>query len=285
MTYKIIKLINNNVVFSENINHDEIIVFGKAIGFAKKPGDIIDPTQIVKVFALQTKQERNFLTNLVENIDPLFIDIASEIIKEFEMVLGTKVNDMLYLSLSDHISNAVSNAKEDFYLSLDILPQLKNTYPREYLIALKALDIIEKKTDIRLPEDEAGFVLIHYIGSQGKTFETNGKEKARFQVSVIKAIEEAYRFRINKDTFYYSRFLTHLSFFSARIKSNEQFSLGNDFVYSEIKDRYPEINNAVLVIEDIVYEFYKTTLTDEEKGYLALHILNLIKSTRKLEEQ
>ena len=51
--------------------------------------------------------------NLVESIDPMYIDIASAIVKEFETTLHTKINDMMVVSLSDHISNAIRKKKTD----------------------------------------------------------------------------------------------------------------------------------------------------------------------------
>ena len=284
MTYKITKLINNNVVFSKDENEKEIIIFGKAIGFSKKPGETIETSRIISIFTLQNKQERDYLTNLAENIDPLYIDIAIEIVQEFEKRLRIKVNDMMRLSLSDHISNAVSNAKENFFLKLDILYQLKGTYPQEYAIALDSLDLIEEKTGVKLPEDEAGFILLHYICSQGTIYESNGKEKANFQAAVVESIEKAYGFKINKNTFYYTRFLTHLSFFTARIKDYTLSVLGSDFVYQAAKTKYPEVVIAVENVEKIVEKTYGVKMSDEEKGYLALHILNLIKSTKDKEQ-
>lgn len=54
-------------------------------------------------------KEKNFLMNLVEDIDPVYIDITTKIIALFESRLHCKVNVMMNISLSDHIHNAVRN--------------------------------------------------------------------------------------------------------------------------------------------------------------------------------
>ena len=43
------KVINNNIVISENEEKQELVVMGKGLGFKKKPGDAIDDTKIEKV--------------------------------------------------------------------------------------------------------------------------------------------------------------------------------------------------------------------------------------------
>ena len=86
-TYIISKLINNNIVFSADASGDEVILFGKAIGFGKKRGDAIPANQVLRVFRSACGQERKFLTNLVEDIDSVYIDLASEITALFEKEL------------------------------------------------------------------------------------------------------------------------------------------------------------------------------------------------------
>ena len=46
---QIIKVINNNVISSEDDKGKEIIVMGKGIGFGKKAGEEIDETKIESI--------------------------------------------------------------------------------------------------------------------------------------------------------------------------------------------------------------------------------------------
>ena len=75
MEFVIKKLINNNVVFSEDTSGHEIIIFGKGIGFGQRPGSIVPAERIIKIFTTENKQDRTFLMNLVENIDPIYIKL------------------------------------------------------------------------------------------------------------------------------------------------------------------------------------------------------------------
>ena len=165
--YKITKLINNNVVFAIGDDAKEVILFGKAIGFNKKKDDVVSENQIIKIFESSNEKEKNFLSNLVEDIDSKYIDLASQIISMFEKELNVKTNDMMLVSLSDHISNAVRNEKEEFHVPLDILEQLIGLYPKEYKIAKRGLELIKEETGVQLHNDEAGFIVLHYINNRG----------------------------------------------------------------------------------------------------------------------
>ena len=55
---QIIKVINNNVISSEDDKGKEIIVMGKGIGFGKKAGEEIDETKIEKQKAKYIHEEK-----------------------------------------------------------------------------------------------------------------------------------------------------------------------------------------------------------------------------------
>ncbi|WZU01128.1 hypothetical protein MGH68_16905 [Erysipelothrix sp. D19-032] len=44
----IVKVINNNLVISENDDKQEVILMGKGLGYQKKIGDVVDDSTIEK---------------------------------------------------------------------------------------------------------------------------------------------------------------------------------------------------------------------------------------------
>lgn len=60
---KITKLVNNNIVTSEDMQGREIIVMGRGLGFGKKPGMEIDVGKIEKVFRLSSEGENQKLVD------------------------------------------------------------------------------------------------------------------------------------------------------------------------------------------------------------------------------
>lgn len=281
--YVITKLINNNVVFSTDAGGREIIVFGKAVGFGKKRGDSIDNSKIIKVFEPSDTKEKNFLMNLVEDIDPVYIDMATKIIALFESRLHCKVNVMMNISLSDHIHNAVRNKQEGFQVPLDILEEVKTMYPREFLIAKEGLDLIEKETRTTLGEDEAGYIVLHYINAQGQHFRSDAKVRLLFQERVIQEIEREYGVKLDHLSVYYSRFLTHLSFLAARLHDGQLLEASQSTLYPLLVQKYPRLEACTELIAGIILNEFHMPVGEEEKGYLALHIHNLLKNL-KMEE-
>ena len=53
---KVKKVINNNVIISENEQGSEIIVMGSGIGFKKKVSDVVDSQLIEKTYVSNERQ-------------------------------------------------------------------------------------------------------------------------------------------------------------------------------------------------------------------------------------
>lgn len=276
--YEITRLINNNVVFSIDENGQEIIIFGKAIGFGKKRNEFVDASQIIKIFESSDPKKKSYLTNLIEDIDPVYIDIASQIIALFETKLGTKVNDMMIISLSDHISNAVTNKTEGFDVPLDIIEEVKNIYTREFLIAKEGLGIIKKEINVGLNEDEAGYIVLHYINSQGKQFRSDAKYRLLFQEKIISDIEQSLNVQLDRYSLYYTRFLSHLNFLLSQMKNEGDIIRGNVMLYKILIQHYPELKECIEKCVVTIFDEFGIEISDEEKGYLLIHINNLIRS-------
>ncbi|MCG4734580.1 PRD domain-containing protein, partial [Casaltella massiliensis] len=82
--------------------------------------------------------------------------LSSEIIEYAQIKLSRKLNESIYISLSDHTYSAIQRMKEGVNVKNAILWETKRFYKEEFEIGMKALDIIENKTGVRLPDDEAG---------------------------------------------------------------------------------------------------------------------------------
>lgn len=274
--YKITKLINNNVVFADD-SGQEIILFGKAIGFGKKRDDVVKEEQVIKVFRSANDSEKNYLSNLVEDIDEKYIDIASQIIMMFEQKLNVKVNDMMLVSLSDHISNAVINEKEGVHVPLDILEQVIGLYPKEYKIAKEGLELIKQETGVMLQKSEAGFIVLHYINNRGTTSRSDGKYQLLFQEKIVKDVEEYFDVQLDRESLYFIRFMTHLSFLAARLHDKKTLNQGDSIVYEALMTKYPKLKGCIDRNVKTIHDEFHEEISDEEKGYLAIHINNMLR--------
>ena len=101
------RLLNNNVVITEDKNGEEIIVMGKGIGYQKSRGDAIDSNKVNKIFRIANEDISNKLQELLHNIPIEHMRLSGEIIDYAEQKLGKKLNEGIYISLSDHMYTAI----------------------------------------------------------------------------------------------------------------------------------------------------------------------------------
>lgn len=81
---------------------------GRGIAFQKRRGDEVDESQIEKIFVTENKSVNEKLLALVNDIPVKYLEISEEIIKYAEDRLDTKLNENIYLTLTDHISFAIN---------------------------------------------------------------------------------------------------------------------------------------------------------------------------------
>ena len=152
------KIFNNNVVVVEKDGRDQVIC-GRGIAFSKKIGDKVDEDKITQVFVMKEEKENERFQEIIQNIPLEYIELSNEIIEMIKLGIGQKINDIIYISLSDHIYTAVERAKEGIYMPNTMTFEISHYYENEYRLALKALKMINERFDVDLKEDEAGLAL------------------------------------------------------------------------------------------------------------------------------
>lgn len=102
------KILNNNVVVVKDKNGNEKIVMGKGLAFKKNVGESFDDSKVDKVFILASNDISNKFQELIRDVPASHINLADEIISYAKMQLGKKLNDMIYISLTDHLHTAIN---------------------------------------------------------------------------------------------------------------------------------------------------------------------------------
>lgn len=98
--YTIIKVLNNNTVLAKH-DHEEIIVMFKGIGFGKKAGEYLEiPPQAKKYLMQKTYQSKDRFQNIIEYIDPIYLEIADEILKRRSQVFTDRSQYFITISRS-----------------------------------------------------------------------------------------------------------------------------------------------------------------------------------------
>lgn len=275
------KILNNNVAVILDKKGQEKIVMGKGICFKKKAGDDISENIVDKIFFLSTSEARNKFQALIQDIPIEHIAIGEEIILEAKMRLGKKLNDMVYISLIDHIHASILRFLDGVTVKNVLLWDIRRFYKDEFQVGLWALDYIEQKCKIRLPEDEAGFIALHLANAQMNQ-ETihNMSEIIQIMQEILNIVKYFFKVDFNEDDVYYYRFITHLKFFAKRLVEHNIYEQeNNDDLWDIIRNKYSNAYRCVEKITQFIDKKYEYHLSKEEQLYLTIHIERIINKT------
>lgn len=275
---RIFKALNNNVAVVVDDKDQEKIVMGRGICFKKKAGDDIDPEMIDKIFFLSAKDAHNKFQVLIQDIPIEHIAIGEEIISEARVRLGKKLNDMIYISLIDHVHTSILRFLDGVTVKNVLLWDIRRFYKDEFQVGIWALDLIQEKCKVRLPDDEAGFIALHLANAQmDQEIMHNMYEITRIMQEIANIVKYFYQIEFNEDDVYYYRFITHLKFFAKRlIDHNIYDEEDNDDLWDVIKSKYQNAFRCVEKITQFILKKYEYQLSKEEQIYLTIHIERVV---------
>ena len=269
---EIVKVINNNVVSSIDENNNEIVVMGRGIAFGRKAGQEIEESKIEKIFRMEEPGHLEQFKQLLKNLPLEYVQISNEIISYAKETLKVELSQNIYLTLTDHISFAISRFQEGMLFSNAVLAEVKRFYPEEFGVGLWGLNLIRQKTGIRLPEDEAASIALHLV-----TAEFNIKVRDSFAITeVIRFIQQIIWEELQlpkEDTLYKDRLMSDLKFLAYRLLllpgdtgcRDQEFY---EFVKNYCKNEY----SLAQKIEKRVEEQFHCLMTEEEVIYLSLNL-------------
>ncbi|WP_018930647.1 BglG family transcription antiterminator LicT [Gracilibacillus lacisalsi] len=271
---RVSKILNNNVVISHNELNQQVIVMGNGLAFQKKVGDEIDKSKIKKTFVLQTKGISEKLAKVLMNTSEIYLNIAAQFYEYAQSKLSYKLDEYLYIALTDHISFAVSRYKKGVELKNPLSWEIRKYYKLEFQLALKCLEVIEKKTGVRLGEDEAASIALHLVNSQlsGQNV-TNAVQITEMVDTILSIVKFHFKVELDEESVNYERFLTHLRFFAIRFIRNEKLEdTADPFLYNQIKETYTESYQCTEKIATYLKNNFDLDLTKDEEIYLTVHI-------------
>ncbi|MBT9775084.1 PRD domain-containing protein [Clostridium sp. MCC353] len=278
---KIFKILNNNTAVIRDENGREKVVMGKGICFKKKAGEEISPEVIDKTFSLSAQEAHNKFLVLVQDVPMEHITLGEEIISEAKFRLGKKLNDMIYISLIDHVHTSILRFLDGVTVKNVLLWDIRRFYKDEYQVGLWALDRIEESLKIRLPEDEAGFIALHLANAQmDQEIMHNMYEITRVMQEVVNIVKYFFHIDFDEDDVYYYRFITHLKFFAKRLVEHKTYEdEDNEDLWQLIKGKYKESYRCVEKITQFIEKKYGYCLSKDEQLYLTIHIERVVAKT------
>jgi beta-glucoside operon transcriptional antiterminator len=123
---KIKKILNQNAVLVDD-HGEEKIAIGKGIGFSKQKNDLLYSREIERLFVMEPEGQQKLQT-LLNQINETYFFAAEAIIDHAETVLMEKLNEHIFISLTDHIAFAAQNISNGIVVRNKLLSEIEILY-------------------------------------------------------------------------------------------------------------------------------------------------------------
>lgn len=274
---QVVKVFNNNAAAVVLEDGSEAIVTGKGVGFSKKPKDFVNLGRVQKVYTIE-KNKRNRLYRLMETTPYEYIRVSEAILEKVKKELYPNINDLCLFSLVDHISFAIERVQKGIELPNLILRETRWLYPQEYDIAKWALQEIHQTSQVQLPDDEAGYIVLHILNASGTNKKDNLLDIMNCTKIITGIIEEEMKLEIDQNDFDYYRFVMHVKYLLSKLKTGQNQALDNaDELYAMFVEKDAKLRKSIERINALIQKEYGVSLSRQEIVYLAIHITKFIK--------
>jgi beta-glucoside operon transcriptional antiterminator len=268
-----IKKINNNVAICKDGNGKELIAFGKGIGFPNMPYQLTDLSKIDRTFY---NIDSKYIC-MINEIPVDIIEFSAQIIDKANSVLYYELNANAVLTLADHIAFSIERAKKNIQVRMPLSYEVAQTYPLEMEIAENALKEIKERFHVQLKSDEAAGITMNLVNAR-LTHKIENEiifakvDQKEILEDITEIIEKELKIKVNRKTFNYARYATHMEYLLKRLYDQKNINTDNLVMYAPLRAEFQQISNCVDKISTYIDESFHRRLCEEEKLYLILHV-------------
>ena len=267
--YRVSKVLNNNgVIAIEMEENQEYVLLGKGIGFGKKVSQRFEAPSDCTRYSLKDDTERGSAASLVKSVDPVFLEIANEVLREAERTFGN-IDKRILFPLADHISFAVARMKNGEQISNPLTGDIHVLFYKEFQVASVLKKILSDRMQVEIGDDEIGYVALHVHSAIEDEKVSVAMQMARTVRECVSIIEAETGKKIDVMTLDYNRLMNHVKYMAARLLRGEELKINiNDYI--EIK--FPKAFAIATTVCDHLGENIGVQPGEREIGYLAMHI-------------
>lgn len=273
---KIVKILNHNaVIVHEQDTNSTLLILNTGVGFGKKINEYIEIDGIETVYHIQPMSSKGKTDVLLQNLDPIYIEISSDIMMKAKETFED-IDENKLLPLADHIAFAINRMQNKMQITNPFSNEIRLLYPEEWKIAAKSREIIFNKLGHLINDDEIGFITLHLHSTQ----EMSNDDAFIMAIIVnesIREIEKEYDIEIDLNSLSYSRLMIHMKYLIARLHEDEVITLDmEDYTKESIPDSYALAVRIIKRIEDSLNREVPVI----ETGYLAMHIDRILSQSK-----
>ncbi len=273
---RITQVINNNTVVSENARGEEIVVFGKGIGFQGSRGQEIDETRVEKIFVLKDSIGKEEFSGLLNEIP---YEVVAFGIKATEYILTCSrkpISKRILVPLTDHIYTTLERYRNNTRFENELYWNIRYLYPEEYHIANDVVDMMNSEFNTEIDAKEAALITLHIVNA---VLDIDIKDTYRATDIIdisVKTVEEMFGTPLKKDI-NFARFITHLQFFAKRMIQDADPEGSEEEIGKYMNLKYANEYRCAQEIGRRIEEKYKYKVDKNELTYLTIHIARLLR--------
>ena len=266
------KVINNNIVSAVDEEGREAVVMGRGIGFRAKPGMSLMRKGIEKIFWIESKSLSQQFKELLAQMPMEHVKVSSDIIAHAKETLSMELNQSIYVTLTDHINFAITRFRQGIKPQNALLWEIKRFYTKEFGLGIYAIKVISEQLGIDLPEDEAGFIALHFVNAEYGTQIRDAVKFPNLVKDILEIVRSELQITFDENSLHYERFVTHIKFLLQRIYKNETLPDEESELSEMMQKKYKKEYACSKKVAEYINQETNTTLSKEEVMYLAIHI-------------
>ncbi|MBS6397476.1 MAG: PRD domain-containing protein [Clostridiales bacterium] len=267
--FRVKKALNHNTIIAIGMEDNrEYLLIGKGIGFGKKVSERLEAPEDCMVYSMQEQTERGSAAELVKSIDPIYLEIAEQVLKESSKIFG-KLDWSILFPMADHIAFAVQRIRKGEQISNPLTNDIQALFHMEYKAAECIRPILKERLSVEIDSDEIGYVALHIHSAIEDENVALSMQIAGTVRECIELVEEETGQKIDIMSLSYNRLMNHVRYMAARAIRGEKLRLNmND--YMEVK--FPDAFRLAAEVCGHLERHLKKPLDEVEIGYLAMHI-------------
>lgn len=252
------KTINNNIVECEASDGKPLIAMGRGLGFDFKPGSELDNARVERVFSMDETRGYGSIQTLFSSVPEELLDICIAIIDKAREDLNIRLNDSIYITLTDHLHFAITKAAGGISQCSAVDGEVKVFYPAEYMMGRNAIQAIKNKLGVELPEEEACTIALHIVNAEYNSSIGSILKITRTITDIITIISHHTGIEIHDDRVDGAAFISYLKYFVFRFFTLEDTEDMKRFSFPLLVER--EMSPEYAKVTDTIGEhLYKLT--------------------------
>ncbi len=269
----ILKKINNNVALACSDAGDEVVVFGKGVGFPSMPYELEDLSVIEKTFVSDGGNSPDALVTVSDEV----LRAASDINDLAKANLGCKMAASLPFLLADHLQFAVERTRDGIEIENPLAGDVARVYQREHELGVQGLAIVQDYTGVLLPAGEAASVALHLVNSElGTAAPAKNMDEllktTKILEDIIGVVEDQVGFELDRTCYAYVRFVTHMRYLTRRLMAGAPVQTANLSLFHQAARDFPQTYKIAMAINQYLERSHNWSCTDEEMLYLMMHL-------------